>query len=156
MNSYNPINGIHATENPWLNLTVLKGDWGFDGILMSDWAATYDGVAAAQNGLDLEMPRADFMNAKTLLPAIPKGEVSESVIDDKVRRILRTAIRFGFLDLSSNDSSSDDSFSRYNQEGITTALDQARESIVLLKNEGNVLPLDPASTHTIAVIGPNA
>jgi beta-glucosidase len=151
MNSYNLINGEHATQNAWLNLKVLKGDWGFDGILMSDWAATYDGVAAARNGLDLEMPRADFMNAKALLPAIEKGTLPESVIDDKVRRILRTALRFGFLD----QSSAPGQFSRYNQEGIRTALDEARESIVLVKNEGGLLPLDPHTTHTIAVIGPD-
>ena len=56
MNSYNLINGVHATQNEFLNLKVLKGEWGFKGILMSDWDATYDGVAAANNGLDLEMP----------------------------------------------------------------------------------------------------
>jgi beta-glucosidase len=152
MNSYNPVNREHATQNAWLNLTVLKGDWGFDGILMSDWAATYDGVAAARNGLDLEMPRADFMNAGTLLPAIQKGTLPESAINDKVRRILRTALRFGFLDRTDIPGE----FSRYNQEGKRAALDEARESMVLLKNEGGLLPLDPGSTHTLAVIGPNA
>ncbi len=70
MNSYNLLNGVHATQNEFLNLKVLKGDWGFKGILMSDWDATYDGVAAANNGLDLEMPSPRFMNAQTLLPAV--------------------------------------------------------------------------------------
>ncbi|MDE3186483.1 MAG: glycoside hydrolase family 3 protein, partial [Acidobacteriota bacterium] len=60
MNSYNLINGSHATQNEFLNLKVLKGDWGFQGVLMSDWDATYDGVAAANNGLDLEMPSPRF------------------------------------------------------------------------------------------------
>jgi len=123
MNSYNPINGVHATQNSYLNQKVLKGDWGFDGILMSDWAATYDGVAAAKNGLDLEMPRAAFMNEKTLMPAIKNGALPISAIDDKVRRILRTAIRFGFLDPPGGE----EQFSRYNQQGIQTALDEARE-----------------------------
>ncbi len=68
MDSYNLINGIHATQNDFLNLKVLKGDWEFKGILMSDWDATYDGVAAVNNGLDLEMPSARFMNAQALLP----------------------------------------------------------------------------------------
>lgn len=152
MNSYNPINGVHATQNSYLNQKVLKGDWGFDGILMSDWAATYDGVAAAKNGLDLEMPRAAFMNEKTLMPAIKNGALPISAIDDKVRRILRTAIRFGFLDLPGEE----EQFSRYNQQGIQTALDEAREGIVLVKNEGGLLPLDSKSIHTLAVIGPNA
>jgi len=61
MNSYTLVNGDHATQNEFLNLKVLKGDWGFQGVLMSDWDATYDGVAAANNGLDLEMPSARFM-----------------------------------------------------------------------------------------------
>ena len=64
MDSYNLINGVHATQNEFLNLKVLKGEWGFKGILMSDWDATYDGVAAANNGLDLEMPSPRFMNAQ--------------------------------------------------------------------------------------------
>ena len=152
MNSYNPINGVHATQNAWLNLKVLKDDWGFEGILMSDWAATYDGVAAAKNGLDLEMPRAAFMNEKTLMPAIEQGIVPESEIDDKVRRILRTAVRFGFLDPPAEAGE----FSRYNQQGIQTALDEAREGVVLVKNEHGVLPLDARTIHTLAVIGPNA
>ena len=152
MNSYNPINGVHATQNAFLNQKVLKGDWGFDGILMSDWAATYDGVAAAKGGLDLEMPRAAFMNGKTLMPAIEQGVLPVSVIDDKVCRILRIAVRFGFLDPSSDGGQ----FSRYNQQGIQTALDEAREGIVLAKNEGGILPLDSTKIHTLAVIGPDA
>ncbi|MDE3149624.1 MAG: glycoside hydrolase family 3 protein, partial [Acidobacteriota bacterium] len=67
MNSYNLINGVHATQNEFLNLKLLKGEWGFKGVLMSDWDATYDGVAAVNNGLDLEMPSPKFMNEKNLL-----------------------------------------------------------------------------------------
>ena len=153
MNSYNLVNGVHATQNPFLNLQVLKHDWGFDGILMSDWAATYDGVAAAKNGLDLEMPDAAFMNRKTLLPAIELGTLDPSLIDDKVRRILRIAIRFGFLSGHQDDAIH---FSRYNPAGGEVALDEARESLVLLKNEGNLLPLDAGRVKTLAVIGPDA
>ncbi len=98
MDSYNLINGAHATQNDFLNLKVLKGEWGFQGILMSDWDATYDGVAAANNGLDLEMPSPRFMNSKVLLPAVQSGAVKESTIDDKVLRILRVALRYGWLD----------------------------------------------------------
>ncbi|HEY0795708.1 MAG TPA: glycoside hydrolase family 3 C-terminal domain-containing protein [Acidisarcina sp.] len=152
MNSYNLINGVHATQSPFLNLQVLKKEWGFDGILMSDWDATYDGVAAANNGLDLEMPDAKFMNRKTLLPAVQSGQVTQATIDEKVRRIFRTAIRFGFLDHDQLDPS----VPLYNQQGRQVALDDSRESIVLLKNEGNLLPLDPATIHTVAVLGPNA
>ena len=98
MDSYNLINGSHATQNEFLNLKVLKGDWGFKGVLMSDWDATYDGVAAANNGLDLEMPCPRFMNAQTLVPAVKNGTVKEATIDDKVLRIFRVALRYGWLD----------------------------------------------------------
>ena len=87
MDSYNLVNGVHSTQNRHINVDILKHDWGFDGIVMSDWDATYDGVAAANNGLDLEMPAGKFMSKATLIPAIKEGKVSESTIDDKVRRI---------------------------------------------------------------------
>ena len=109
MNSYNLVNGVHATESAFLNLKVLKGDWGFQGVLMSDWDATYSAVGAANNGLDLEMPGARFMNTKNLLAAVKSGTVKESTIDDKVfaagaggaaLRILRSsAIRSGDFNL---------------------------------------------------------
>jgi beta-glucosidase len=98
MDSYNLINGAHATQNDFLNLKVLKGDWGFQGILMSDWDATYDGVEAANNGLDLEMPWPRFMNDKVLEPSVKSGAVKVATIDDKVLRILRVALRYGWLD----------------------------------------------------------
>ena len=96
MNSYNLINGVHATQNDFLNLKVLKGEWGFKGVLMSDWDATYDGVAAANNGLDLEMPSsAIHERARLSLPPCKSGTVKESTIDDKVLRMLRTELRYG-------------------------------------------------------------
>src|SRR5882724_1182085 len=76
MNSYNFVNGVHATQNDFLNNQVAKKQWGFDGIMMSDWDATYDGVAAANAGLDMEMPSGRFMNRANLLPAIEQGKVS--------------------------------------------------------------------------------
>ena len=152
MDSYNLINGSHATQNEFLNLKVLKGEWGFQSILMSDWDATYDGVAAANNGLDLEMPSARFMNAATLLAAVKNGSVKESTIDDKVLRLLRTALRYGFLDRPQFDPAD----STYSVADRAVALNGALESITLLKNEGHALPLEPAKVKTIAVIGPNA
>ena len=152
MNSYNLINGVHATQNEFLNLKVLKGEWGFQGILMSDWNAVYDGVGAANNGLDLEMPNARFMNAETLLPAVKDGSVKESTIDDKVLRILRVTLRYGFLDRPQFDPSN----STYSVADRAIALDAARESLTLLKNDGTLLPLNAAKVKTIAVIGPNA
>jgi len=152
MNSYNLVNGVHATQNEFLNLKVLKGDWHFNGVLMSDWDATYDGVAAANNGLDLEMPSPRFMNAETLLPAVKDGQVKEATIDDKVLRILRLALRFHFLDRPQLDL--DDS--TYSVADRAVALRGALESITLLRNEDHILPLDPAKIKTIAIIGPDA
>ena len=152
MNSYNLINGAHATQNEYLNLKVLKGDWGFQSILMSDWDATYDSVGAANNGLDLEMPSPRFMNADGLVAAVNNGSVKESTIDDKVLRLFRTALRYGFLDRPQWDPAD----STYSVADRAIALDGARESITLLKNDGGLLPLNPAKIKTIAVIGPNA
>lgn len=151
MNSYNLVNGEHATQNSHLNNDILKGNWKFDGILMSDWVATYDGVAAAKGGLDLEMPSGAFMNRENLLPAIQNGTLSEEVINDKVRRILRIIFRFGFYDTPYTMTEP----LKPNPESENVALDLARGGIVLLKNEGNVLPLSK-NIKTIAVVGPNS
>jgi beta-glucosidase len=152
MDSYNLVNGEHLTQNAALNIGVAKQDWGFRGIIMSDWWATYDGVAAANCGLDLEMPSGDFMNRASLLPAIQAGKVPVATIDDKVRRIVRTAIEFGFLDRPQEDLN----IPRYNEEDRQVALRGAEESIVLLKNEGQVLPLSAAAIKTLVVLGPDA
>ena len=152
MNSYNLINGVHATQNAFLNLKVLKGDWDFQGILMADWGATYDGVAAANNGLDLEMPSPRFMNSQTLLPAIKSGAVQESTIDDKVLRLLRVELRYGFTERPQWNPV----YPTYSISSRAVALKGALESITLLKNENHFLPLDPAKVKTVAVIGPNA
>jgi beta-glucosidase len=152
MDSYNFTNGAHMSQNGYLNNTVAKKEWGFDGVMMSDWVSTYDGVASANGGLDLEMPAGDFMNRKTLLPAVHSGQVSEATIDDKVRRILRVAVRFGWIDHQQADLS----IPRNNIAGGRVALQAAREGVVLLKNEGDLLPLNGAKIKTIAVIGPTA
>ncbi|HXM51304.1 MAG TPA: glycoside hydrolase family 3 C-terminal domain-containing protein [Pyrinomonadaceae bacterium] len=152
MDSYNLINGAHLTQNGYLNTDVAKNEWGFRGIMMSDWTSTYDGIAAANGGLDLEMPSGAFMNRKTLLPAIQQGKVTVATIDDKVRRILRTAIQFGWIDRDQTDLS----IPRFNQQGRSVALAAALESQVLLKNEGGLLPLDKKKIRSIAVIGPDA
>ncbi|MFY9802564.1 MAG: glycoside hydrolase family 3 C-terminal domain-containing protein [Candidatus Acidiferrales bacterium] len=152
MDAYNLVNGEHMTQNGYLNNEVVKKEWGFDGIIMSDWGATHDGVAAANGGLDLEMPSGKFMNAATLLPAVQQGKVSVATIDDKVRRILRTEIEFGFFDRPQTDLS----IPAYSQAGRKVALEEAEDGMVLLKNDGNLLPLDRHKLKTIAVIGPDA
>lgn len=152
MDSYNLINGVHATQQNHLNNEILKKEWKFNGILMSDWVATYDGVAAAKGGLDLEMPSGAFMNRKNLLPAIKNGSLSEEVINDKVRRILRVIFRFGFYDTKYEAVKE----LKPNKANEAVALDLARGGMVLLKNEGNLLPLNSSAVKTVAVIGPNA
>ncbi len=108
-------------------------------------------MAAANAGLDLEMPEGTHMCADTLLPAIKNGLVSEKTIDDKVRRILREYQRFGLLDNHDSSKVVLDSASVRK-----TAIDEARDGIVLLKNENHFLPLDTSKIKTIALIGPNA
>ena len=152
MDSYNLTNGQHMTQNSYLNNDVAKKDWGFQGIMMSDWDSVYDGIAAANGGLDLEMPSGKFMNRRTLLPAIQSGQVREATIDDKVRRILRTAIQFGWLDHDQTDTS----IPLLNPKGNEVTLEAARGAMVLLKNDGNVLPLDKTRIKSIAIIGPDA
>ncbi len=152
MNAYNLVNGVYCTQDPFLNNTILKGEWGFDGILMSDWGATHDGIAAALGGLDLEMPSGKHMNRKTLIPAVRSGKVPESLIDDKVRRILRKIIQFGFLDRPQEIPS----IPKYDPESVETALSIAREGIVLLKNKAGALPLERGKVRSIALLGPMA
>jgi beta-glucosidase len=152
MNSYNLSNGVHMSQNKYLLTDVVRKEWGFDGIMMSDWGGTYDGIEAANGGQDLEMPSGAHMNRKNLLPAIEQGKVSVATIDDKVRRILSTAVRFGWLDRNQTDWS----IPRYNQQGRQTALNAAREGLVLLKNEGNLLPLSKGKIKSILVVGPDA
>ena len=152
MDSYNFINGAHATQNGYFNIDIARKQWGFDGIMMSDWRSTYDGVAAANGGLDLEMPTGEFMNRKNLLPAIQDGRLKQQVIDEKIRHILQTAAKFGWLDRQQTDLS----LSKYDEANHAVALDAARESIVLLKNERQLLPLDKHKIKSILIVGPNA
>jgi beta-glucosidase len=150
MTSYNLVNGVHSSQNDYLINDILKGSWGFEGFVMSDWTSTYDGLACARAGLDLEMPMAEHMNRETLLPALKSGELPRGVLDDKVRRILRAYERF---DVFNNTGWSKD----YVQDKAAekrAALNAARGGMVLLKNDG-VLPLDATKIKTVAVIGPN-
>src|SRR2546425_844234 len=152
MDSYNLTNGSYMSQNSYLNTDVAKKEWGFSGVMMSDWGATHDFLAAANGGLDLEMPAGANMNRRNLMPAIQEGKVSVTTIDDKVRRILRVAAQFGWLEREQTDSS----IPRFNQQGRRVALEAARESIVLLKNRQNLLPLSKTKIKSVAIIGPNA
>lgn len=152
MTSYNLVNGEHMSAHRHFNIDVLKREWGFKGVVMSDWDATYDALAAANGGLDLEMPSGKYFNREQLLPLVRDAKVSQATIDDKVRRILRTAARFGWLDRDQLDPT----IPRYNAQGREAALQTAREGMVLLKNDHNALPFSKQKIKRIAIIGPNA
>ncbi|MHB8104162.1 MAG: glycoside hydrolase family 3 protein, partial [Dehalococcoidales bacterium] len=149
MCSYNKVNGTHASENPRLLTEILKDEWVFEGLVMSDWFATHSTVPAANAGLDLEMPGpAKFFN-EALVKAVNAGEVDVKKIDDKVRRILRVMINTGALDGKISDSGKNKEFPAHGR----LAREVAEEAIVLLKNDNHVLPLDKNKIKTIAVIG---
>lgn len=150
MTAYNLVNGVHSSQDGFMNNDILKGEWGFEGFIMSDWTSTYECVGAANGGLDIEMPYAKYMNADSLLPAIKDGRISVSTIDDKIRRMLRMIIKFGHFDHPDLASGFDPNL----EECSNTALNAAREGIVLLKNN-HILPLDKKTIKTIAVLGPN-
>jgi beta-glucosidase len=152
MNSYNLTNGSHMSANRRLNVDVVKNEWGFPGVMMSDWGGVHSALEAANGGTDLEMPGPAHFNRDSLLPLIKAGKISQATIDDKVRRLLRNDVRFGWMDRPQLDAS----IPRVNEQGRLAALQGARESMVLLKNEHNTLPLDKRSIHTVAIIGPNA
>lgn len=151
MGAYNLVNGHYANENKYLLNDVLKEDWGFNGIVISDWGAVRSTVKTAKAGLDLEMPDGKYLGAD-LLKAINNNEIDATILDDKVRRILRVMFKAGLFDESI------DSYGGYmnTQNRIALALETAEKSIVLLKNENNILPLDKDVIKTIAMIGPNA
>jgi len=152
MTAYNLLNGTYCSHDSWLIRDVLKKQWGFTGIVMSDWGAVHDAVGAVTGGLDLEMPSAKYMNRENLSPLLAQHTMDPSAIDEKVRRILRTIAAAGFLDhpQKRDDVSLDDPAS------AAVSLDEARRSLVLLKNAAGLLPLDRSKLKRIAVIGPNA
>lgn len=147
MTSYNLVNGVHASENPYLIGETLRGRWGFEGFTMSDWTSTYSPVGVVQNGVDLEMPHGFCMNKETLLPLLEKGVITEQQLSDKACRILENLIAYGFLDRPQKDESipEDNAYSR------DVALRLARECLVLLKNDG-ILPL--GKRQKVALTGP--
>ena len=152
MSAYNRVNGTYASEHPKLLRALLKGEWGFDGAVVSDWYGTHSTAACVNAGLDLEMPGpARHLGAK-VAAAVRAGEVTESLLDDAVRRILRLAERTN----ARADGPRADERAVDLPEHRALARRAAGESIVLLQNEREVLPLDAGALRSLAVIGPNA
>jgi beta-glucosidase len=149
MCSYNKLRGIHMSAHPFLD-DLLRLEWGFDGVVISDWGAVHDTVGPGLNGLDVEMPGPPEFWGARLVDAVRAGEVPEARIDEKVQRVLRLAQRTGALGCSSNEPTGSPDGSDVSSL-VRTA---ASESFVLLKNEHDVLPFD--SPARIAVLGRQA
>jgi beta-glucosidase len=161
MAAYSGVNGASMTVNEPLLRGVLKDEWGFDGVVMSDWHAARDTIGTALGGLDLVMPGPDGPWGEKLAQAVADGRVSEAVLDDKVLRLLRLARRVGALvDADSHTASGHTAAGHATAEGGPVAPELLRRaaaaSFVLLRNEAGALPLDPAGLGTVTVAGPNA
>ena len=149
MAAYNKVNGRWCSENEHLLTTVLRRQWGFPGMVISDWGGVHSTVDAVTAGMNVEMPGSRYMG-QALLDSVKAGAVSEAVIDQRVREILRVRLTVKPVDKAVANSQPVG-----NAEEMSTALEGARRSIVLLKNEG-LLPIDLKRTKRIAVIGENA
>jgi len=152
MSAYNKVNGFYASENDFLLKDVLKEEWGFNGLVMSDWGAVHSDLPTFRGGLDLEMPDGKYLNNENLLTGLESGDLSVQTLDDKIRRLLRVMFH---LDLLENPHTKDTA-AVSTGEIRKTALDASLAGIVLLKNENNILPLNSARIKKLAVIGPNA
>jgi len=155
MGAYNEYYGTNANQSEHLVKNILKGEWGFDGVLLTDWNVDINTYDAAMNGLDLEMGTDvasydDYFFAQPFLQMIKEGKIPESVLDDKVRRVLRLMHRVGLFDENRKQGS------RNTKEHQLAARKIASEGVVLLKNELNVLPLQQEKLKKVLVIGPNS
>ena len=143
MCSYNRINGVFASENPWLLTEVLRGEWGFEGYVMSDWGAVSDRVAGVKAGLDLEMPASGGFNDRKIVEAVRSGKLDEAVVDQAVERILNIVYRF--VEHAKPETPWD------KEAQHLLAAEVAADCMVLLKNEDGILPL--SREDEIAFIG---
>ena len=151
MCAYNHINGDYSCENDYTLNQVLKRDWNFKGFVLSDWGGTHSTVKAALAGLDQDQPGDDNFFSDPLKQAVLAGTVPQSRLDDMVHRIVRSMFAVGVIDHPPMPRSVVDPF-----RGRDDAQKIEEESIVLLKNTGNILPLSPSAVHSIAIIGGHA
>jgi len=167
MASYNEIDGVPSHANSWLLNDVLRGEWGFDGVVVADYFAINElqgrhrivdnigdaGAIALRSGVDLELP--DGVAFYELKERVESGEFNEALIDQAVRRVLEMKMRANLFETPFADPEYADAITG-NQEARDLAEEAARKAAVLLKNEDNILPLDRSKYKKIAVIGPNA
>ena len=150
MSSYNKINGVDASACGHVQNDLAKEQWGFDGVMVSDWGGTHDTLGAALGGQDLEMPSSNFFGSH-LAEAVKDGKVPEDVLNDKAERMLRLFQRTGILPGGRQPAGESDT-KRHHELARTFA----ERGMVLLKNRENLLPLDKKKLKKIAVIGPSA
>ena len=162
MAAYNRVNGVHCTNNGDFIGGILREEWGWDGVLMSDWHATHDTVADANAGLDLEMPGPPKKFGPALAAAVRHGDVPEETLNCSALRVLELAARTGALPLEAKPSAAprrsaepQEPLLLSNSAAAALVRRAAADSFVLLANDG-VLPLDPAALKRVAVVGPNA
>ncbi len=152
MPSYNVVNGYHSTANRFLLTDVARGNWRFDGTMISDWGAVHETARVVNAGNDLEMPTGANLSPEKLQAALQSGEIKQSQIDLAVRHILTTVIRVGLL----NGPITPDPGVVNSPAHQQLTYQAAAGGIVLLKNRNGILPLDSTKLHSIAVIGPAA
>ena len=145
MCAYNKVNGVYASQHAWLLTTVLRDEWGFDGLVVSDWGAVHDRVAALAAGLDLEMPPNLGVSDAAIVTAVRSGQLDEHVLDAAVARVLR------LVDRATATTEPPPVLDPDAHHALARAA--ATECTVLLKNEDRLLPLRPTAGDTIAVIG---
>jgi beta-glucosidase len=170
MSAYNLVNGVHCAENNALLTGVLKNEFGFKGFVVSDWGSTYSTAPTVNAGMDLEMPGGQpaknwladpkllergnsggWLTADKVLAEIKAGNITEATLDDNVGRILRVIFLSGIFDHPHAGGGEVNTPAQ-----VAVALEAATKSIVLLKNDGHLLPLNAKKLHSISVIGPNA
>lgn len=151
MTAYNRLNGAYASESRWLLTDIIKRGWGFPGVVLSDWRAVH-GPEAIAAGLDLEMPGPGrVMHRDGVLAALAEGRLDAAELDDRVERLLRLILAYGKAEDDAEGAAGLDT-----AEARAAALAVAESSLVLLRNEGGLLPLDPAGLRRVLVVGPNA
>lgn len=148
MSSYNRVNGTYANENKHLLTDILRNEWGFDGMVVSDWGGNNDAVKAVEAGANLEMPNCGYGSAREIVKAVKDGTLSESVLDERVCELVKV-----IMDLKEHKNTGrDEKHSGFNrEEHHRLAKRAAAESMVLLKNEASILPLD--RNKKLAIIG---
>ncbi|KAM0217689.1 hypothetical protein ACHAQI_001739 [Fusarium lateritium] len=150
MSSYNKVNGVHVSESKKLLQDILRGEWGYDGLVMSDWYGTYGCTDSLNAGVDIEMPGPSRHRADKAIVAVVSGKVSRKTIDDRARKVLELVNNTAAARVSTKETTRDSPDDRSLNRRLAT------ESLVLLKNSSNLLPLQVQDCEDVAIIGPNA